>query len=243
MIGKKRGNKSKWFIGFFIFFIFSSALLFFLQSRQPRESQEDLRWKKIETLITNEKNWETPSSIVQYDKRLKKLCETTSEPRELMNRLAEISINEKYPGRLDALVTFAKCSHIKRNPQLKNEFKEELLGVIKSNKHKYEIITPLDMVGGFSHWYKTTSPPEKEEKIFLDLLTDPDCHPLVRSTTAYYLRNVREPNLRNRVRVIAEDLLAKYKDLEKEDSRITGRLELALRVLNPTSTLLDTDLK
>ena len=82
----------------------------------------------------------------------------------------------------------------------------------------------------------------------MELLVDPDCHLIGRVTSAYFLRNVKEPDLRDKVKTVVEDiakeLLVKYEG-DKEviqkygTSKIVGFLVLSLKVLDPSSPILE----
>ena len=105
MIKNRLRSKIKWPIGLFIFFVLLLLFLFFAKNQhlQENEIKEGLRWEEVKTLIADEKYWATAPAREKSFKRLKELCEATTQPRELMNKLVETSIDGRYPGRLRAL--------------------------------------------------------------------------------------------------------------------------------------------
>jgi len=227
-----------------VVFILTLLCLFFLVRGRSPNRKDDLIWKEIQELIRDEKNWlGSETNYEKYHERLRNLCKNTNNPEELMEKIVEISIDSKYSrGRFDVLVEFGKAY-----PGLIDELKEKLFTLIKENKHSYEITFPLEAIGAISNWYRS-GPCQKERENLMELLIDPDCHLIGRVTSAYFLRNVKESDLRDKVKTVVEDiakeLLVKYEG-DKEviqkygTSKIVGFLVLSLKVLDPSSPVLE----
>jgi len=151
--------------------------------------------------------------------------------REKMERVLSIAENERNSNimRGKALFKIVKDKEILRHPGLKDKFRRHLWELIKQNKKTDFAVWPLDALGCLSNFYKKTSPDQKEEQFFLELLIDSHNSPIVRSTVAYFLRNTSNRKTKGKVKSTATMLFKRYiKDPKLKDSRVVGRLCIVL---------------
>jgi len=157
-------------------------------------------------------------------------------PMELQRRKLENKLSiaenpyESMPQKINALMSIIKDKELMKHPELRKEFKQRLRNLIENNKTKDAGGKFILIIGMMTQppFYKV--PPSKEEQqFFLNLLTDNHNFPVVRATSAYYLRNTSIPEIKEKVRQVAEKLYKEYiRDPRLKDSRAVGLLTITL---------------
>jgi len=158
-----------------------------------------------------------------------KVVEKQQKKMENKLSIAENPYNSN-SQRISALMAIVKDKEILKYLKLKEKFKQHLWRLIQDNKTK-ELGGPIILIIGMitqPPFYKE-SPSKEEQRLFLDLLTDNNNSPVARAASAYFLRNASIPEVKEKVRYVAEDLYKEYiKNPKLKDSRAVGLLGITL---------------